>query len=129
MTDQPDETSTSSPAPKKSLRSLIKKEPMEISSLGNVLVDRLTLGVMRKLVAIPLNLDPKGDHLERYLKSIIDGLQRQIGGLYEVANKASDRPHGAITPPSITRSLRLILLSRCASSSSNHTSTNKGVGK
>jgi hypothetical protein len=44
-----------------------------------------------KLVATPLNLDPKGDHLEKYLKSIIDGLQRQIGGLYEVANKASDR--------------------------------------
>jgi len=44
-----------------------------------------------KLVAMPLNLDPKGDHLEKYLKSIIDGLQRQIGGLYEVANKASDR--------------------------------------
>lgn len=44
-----------------------------------------------KVVATPLNLDPKGDHLERYLKAIIDGLQRQIGGLYEVANKASDR--------------------------------------
>lgn len=44
-----------------------------------------------KLVTTPLNLNPKGDHLEKYLKSIIDGLQRQIGGLYEVANKASDR--------------------------------------
>lgn len=44
-----------------------------------------------KLVAAPLNLDPKGDHLDKYLKSIIEGLQRQIGGLYEVANKASDR--------------------------------------
>lgn len=44
-----------------------------------------------KLVAMPLNLDPKGDHLEKYLKAIIDGLQRQIGGLYEVSNKASDR--------------------------------------
>ena len=44
-----------------------------------------------KVVATPLNLDPKGDHLEKYLKAIIDGLQRQIGGLYEVANKASDR--------------------------------------
>ena len=44
-----------------------------------------------KVVTTPLNLDPKGDHLEKYLKAIIDGLQRQIGGLYEVANKASDR--------------------------------------
>lgn len=44
-----------------------------------------------KVVATPLNLDPKGDHLEKYLKAIIDGLKRQICGLYEVANKASDR--------------------------------------
>ena len=44
-----------------------------------------------KLVAAPLNLEPKGDHLERYLKAILEGLQRQIGGLFEVANKASDR--------------------------------------
>lgn len=49
MTEQSDETTPSSPAPKKSLRFLIKKEPMEVSSLGVVLVDRLTLGVMRKL--------------------------------------------------------------------------------
>jgi hypothetical protein len=44
-----------------------------------------------KLVAQPLNLEPKGDHLENYLKAILDGLQKQIGGLFEVANKASDR--------------------------------------
>ena len=44
-----------------------------------------------KLVAAPLNLEPKGDHLERHLKAILEGLQRQIGGLFEVANKASDR--------------------------------------
>ncbi|MHB8842902.1 MAG: abortive infection family protein [Candidatus Aquicultor sp.] len=44
-----------------------------------------------KLVSVPLNLNPSGDHLENYLKAIIDGLQRQISGLYEVANKASDR--------------------------------------
>jgi hypothetical protein len=44
-----------------------------------------------KLVAPILNLDPKGDTLENYLKAILDGLQRQLGGLFEVANKASDR--------------------------------------
>jgi hypothetical protein len=44
-----------------------------------------------KAAAQPLNLDPKGDHLEVYLKSILTGLQQQISGLYEVANKASDR--------------------------------------
>ena len=44
-----------------------------------------------KTVAAPLHLDPKGESLENYLKAILDGLQRQIGGLYELANKASDR--------------------------------------
>jgi len=44
-----------------------------------------------KAVATPLHLDPKGEALENYLKAILEGLQRQIGGLYEVANKASDR--------------------------------------
>ncbi|SHL85666.1 Abortive infection C-terminus [Nitrosospira sp. Nsp11] len=44
-----------------------------------------------KLVAGPLNLAPKGESLESYLKTILEGLQRQIGGLFEVANKASDR--------------------------------------
>lgn len=44
-----------------------------------------------KSASAPLNLEPKGDHLERYLKTILEGLQKQIAGLYEVANKASDR--------------------------------------
>lgn len=44
-----------------------------------------------KLAAIPLNLAPKNESLETHLKTILEGLQRQIGGLYEVANKASDR--------------------------------------
>lgn len=44
-----------------------------------------------KCAAVPLNLEPKGDHLERYLKAILEGLQKQIAGLYEAANKASDR--------------------------------------
>jgi len=44
-----------------------------------------------KLVAEPLHLAPKNDSLESYLKAILEGLQRQIGGLFELANKASDR--------------------------------------
>jgi hypothetical protein len=44
-----------------------------------------------KAVAAPLHLEPKGESLENYLKTILEGLQRQIAGLFEVANKASDR--------------------------------------
>jgi len=44
-----------------------------------------------KLLAEPLHLAPKADSLESYLKAILEGLQRQIGGLFELANKASDR--------------------------------------
>lgn len=47
--------------------------------------------VLYKSVCTPLHLDPKGESLENYLKAILEGLQRQIGGLFEVANKASDR--------------------------------------
>ncbi len=38
-----------------------------------------------------LNLDLEGESLENYLKAIFDGLQKQVGGLFELANKASDR--------------------------------------
>ena len=44
-----------------------------------------------KAVCTPLHLDPKGDSLENYLKAILEGLQKQISGLFVVANKASDR--------------------------------------
>lgn len=44
-----------------------------------------------KLLAEPLRLSPKSESLESYLKAILEGLQRQIGGLFELANKASDR--------------------------------------
>lgn len=44
-----------------------------------------------KLLAEPLHLAPKSESLESYLKAILEGLQRQIGGLFELANKASDR--------------------------------------
>jgi hypothetical protein len=44
-----------------------------------------------KLAAGPLNLDPGGESLESYLRAILGGLQSQVGGLYELANKTSDR--------------------------------------
>lgn len=44
-----------------------------------------------KLLAAPLNLSPSGESLEAYLKAILGGLQNQISGLFEIANKASDR--------------------------------------
>jgi hypothetical protein len=47
--------------------------------------------MLYKNICAPLHLDPKGESLENYLKAILEGLQRQIGGLFEVANKASDR--------------------------------------
>lgn len=39
----------------------------------------------------PLNLDPKTETLEVHLKTVLDGFQKLIGGLYTIANKASDR--------------------------------------
>lgn len=42
-------------------------------------------------VSDALNLNPKGENLESHLRTILQGLKSVIGGLYEVANKASDR--------------------------------------
>ncbi len=53
-----------------------------------------TEGDIRALYAIAaanLNLSPKGESLESYLKVILQGLTGQISGLYDLANKASDR--------------------------------------
>ena len=44
-----------------------------------------------QLVADCLNLNPKGESLESYLKAILQGLKSQVSGLYELANRASDR--------------------------------------
>lgn len=44
-----------------------------------------------KLVSAPLNLSPAGEHLESYLKTVLQGLSSQVAGLFEVANKAGDR--------------------------------------
>jgi hypothetical protein len=44
-----------------------------------------------RTLAQSLNLTSKGEQLETYLKAILQGNISQIGGLYELANKASDR--------------------------------------
>jgi len=42
-------------------------------------------------VSDTLNLNPKGENLESHLRTILQGLKSIIAGLYDVANKASDR--------------------------------------
>jgi HEPN domain-containing protein len=44
-----------------------------------------------KQLAEAMNLNPKGENIESYLKSILEGLKQQISGLFNIANKASDR--------------------------------------
>ena len=39
----------------------------------------------------PLHLDPKDESLEVHLKTVLDGFQKLVSGLYAAANKASDR--------------------------------------
>jgi hypothetical protein len=71
-----------------------------------------------QLAADPLNLNPKGENLESYLKTILQGLKSQVAGLYELANKASDRharryhpaPHHAKLAVNATFSLCEFLL-------------------
>ena len=48
-----------------------------------------------KLLRKPMQLDPAADGINLPLKPILDGLQKLVGGLYEIANKASDR-HAAL---------------------------------
>lgn len=67
------------------LKDLLRKTNTEFN------IDEGDIRALYNLAAAPLNLNPKNDQLEKYLKAIIEGLQRQIRGLYEVANKASDR--------------------------------------
>lgn len=53
--------------------------------------DEGDIKVLYKNICAPLNLSPDGEALESYLKSILQGLQQQISGLYNLANKMSDR--------------------------------------
>lgn len=52
----------------------------------------------RQLI-VPLNLNPKGENLESYLKVILQGLIQQIDGLYRFANKAGEH-HVKLHKPS-----------------------------
>lgn len=59
------------------------------------------IGDIRKLYAAvegPLNLHPAGEALESHLKAILQGLKSQVAGLYEVANKGSDRHKRRYSP-------------------------------
>ena len=44
-----------------------------------------------KVARNPLRLDPSEPGIDTVLKPILDGFQKLVAGLYEVANKASDR--------------------------------------
>ena len=44
-----------------------------------------------RLLRGPMRLNPADDGINESLKPILDGFQKLVGGLYEIANKASDR--------------------------------------
>jgi hypothetical protein len=71
-----------------------------VEALLKALLQQIALGFnesegdirqLYNLLKGPMNLDPKEDAIDRVLKPILDGFQKQVGGLYELANKASDR--------------------------------------
>ena len=76
------------------LKQLLRKTNTEFSESDG------DIRSLYKAVCVPLHLEPKGESLENYLKAILEGLQRQIGGLFEVANKASDRHARRYNPAS-----------------------------
>lgn len=51
-----------------------------------------------RLLAGAMNLNPKGENLESYLKQILEGLKSQISGLFALANKCSDRHSRKFNP-------------------------------
>lgn len=53
--------------------------------------DEGDIRALYKALRVPLGLDPSSDAIAAPLKPILDGFQKLIGGLYEIANKASDR--------------------------------------
>ena len=55
---------------------------------------KTTNGDIRSLYRLlrgPMRLDPSDNGINEPLKPILDGFQKLVGGLYEIANKASDR--------------------------------------
>ena len=53
--------------------------------------DEGDIRALYKLLRVPLGLDPSSTAIAAPLKPILDGFQKLVGGLYEIANKASDR--------------------------------------
>lgn len=53
--------------------------------------DEGDIRALYKTLRVPLGLDPSSDAIAAPLKPILDGFQKLVGGLYEIANKASDR--------------------------------------
>lgn len=67
------------------LKEILRQTGTEFKETGG------DIKVLYNCVCDPLNLNPKGEHLESHLRAILQGLKSMIAGLYEVANKASDR--------------------------------------
>jgi hypothetical protein len=53
--------------------------------------DEGDIRTLYKLLAEAMNLNPKGENMESYLKTILEGLNKQVSGLFTLANKSSDR--------------------------------------
>jgi hypothetical protein len=64
------------------------KELLKITEI-NFNQDEGDIRSLYNLIKEPLNLNPGNPSLENHLKSILDGIQKQIAGLYILANKAS----------------------------------------
>ena len=52
-----------------------------------------------RLLRTEVGLDPSAGTMDPVLKPILDGLQKIVGGLYEMSNRASDR-HARVYNPS-----------------------------
>jgi hypothetical protein len=54
-----------------------------------------------KALRVPLGLDPSSNAIATPFKPILDGFQKLVGGLYKIANKASDRHAPRYNPASL----------------------------
>lgn len=62
---------------------------------------RDTQGDIRQLyndLKEPMQLNPAGQNIESYVRIILDGLQKIVAGLYDLANNAGDRHAGRYEP-------------------------------
>jgi hypothetical protein len=68
------------------LKELLRKQK-EVSFKDNQGDIRTLYGTLSRA----MNLNPKGENIESYINLILDGLLKQISGLYALANQSSDR--------------------------------------